>query len=566
MSQCRNTRCAIYTRKSSEEGLEQNFNSLDAQREACEAYVLSQKHEGWTVAPGRYDDGGFSGGNIARPGLVRLLEDVRAKRIDVIVVYKVDRLTRSLADFAKIVEVFDAEGISFVAVTQQFNTTTSMGRLTLNVLLSFAQFEREIAGERIRDKIRASRQKGMWMGGSVPLGYEVKDRALVINESEAAKVRLIYTQYLESGSVSDLANDLTRRGIRSHLRATQSGRTVGGHVLTRGSLYLMLQNPVYIGTVVHKGARYRGLHQPIIEPVLWERVQRRLAENRVEHRRQTRAQAPSPLTGLVFDSSGERLTPTHARRGSLRYRYYVSQMLMNGQAKSDKMSKRWRVPATELETAVVNSLTALLGNHGELTSLFNLGRLSPVETMAVFEAANRLSQSLRETELARLRTWLQSLVTRIEIAEASIAVILNLAEVCQALELSPLDSDEKQFHTLTAPIRLTKRGVEQRLVIGNGVVVTRRDATLVQAIARAHAWFEDIRVGRIADLTQLAIREQLPRSYVQAHMPLACLAPKIIQAILEGRQPADLTLKQLMYRTALSADWDTQCRQLQFES
>ena len=229
MTERKRTRCAIYTRKSSEEGLEQDFNSLDAQREACEAYVLSQKHEGWSVLPDRYDDGGFSGGNMERPGLVRLLDDIRAKRVDVIVVYKVDRLTRSLAEFAKIVEVFDAQGISFVAVTQQFNTTTSMGRLTLNVLLSFAQFEREIAGERIRDKFRASRQKGMWMGGSVPLRYEVQDRALIINDIEAVKVRLIYKRYLELGSVRDLAGYLDSNGIRSHRRATQSGKMIGGH-------------------------------------------------------------------------------------------------------------------------------------------------------------------------------------------------------------------------------------------------------------------------------------------------------------------------------------------------
>lgn len=241
----------------------------------------------------------------------------------------------------------------------------------------------------------------------------------------------------------------------------------------------------------------------------------------------------------------------------------MSQTLVTGQAKSNKISKQWRVPATELETAVVISITALLDNHAELTSVFNLGRLSPVEMTAVLEAAIRLSQSLREPDLARLRTSLQSLVTRIVIAEASIAVTLKLAEMRQALGLLPFESDEEEFHTLTAPVRVTKRGVEQRLVIGNGVGTTRRDATLVQAIARAYVWFDDIRTGRTADLTQLAIREQLPRSYVQAHMPLACLAPRIIQAILEGRQPEDLTLKQLMYRTELSADWDTQCRQLQ---
>ena len=239
-----------------------------------------------------------------RPGLVRLLDDIRAKRIDVIVVYKVDRLTRSLADFAKIVEVLDAQGVSFVAVTQQFNTTTSMGRLTLNVLLSFAQFEREIAGERIRDKIKASRQKGMWMGGTVPLGYEVKARALVINDVEAAKVRLIFKRYLQLGSVHDLAGDLDRQGIRSHRRATQSGKIIGGHRISRGNLYLMLQNPVYIGLVVHKGTSYPGLHPPIIERGVWDRVQAKLADNRGEHRSQVRARVPSPLAGLVFDNGG----------------------------------------------------------------------------------------------------------------------------------------------------------------------------------------------------------------------------------------------------------------------
>ncbi|MEE9590125.1 MAG: recombinase family protein, partial [Hyphomicrobiaceae bacterium] len=249
-------RCAIYTRKSSDEGLEQDFNSLDAQREACAAYVASQKHEGWVEIPDRYDDGGFSGGNMERPGLKQLMSDIRAKRVDVIVVYKVDRLTRSLADFAKIVEILDAQGISFVAVTQQFNTTTSMGRLTLNVLLSFAQFEREIAGERIRDKIKASRQKGMWMGGGVPLGYDVQNRALVINETEAAKVRMIYERYLQLRSVHPLATELEEKWIYSHRRTTQDGRMIGGRPLTRGNLYMILRNPVYVGLVVHKGTTY----------------------------------------------------------------------------------------------------------------------------------------------------------------------------------------------------------------------------------------------------------------------------------------------------------------------
>jgi len=307
MAERKIARCAIYTRKSSDEGLDQDFNSLDAQREACAAYIASQKHEGWRALPDRYDDGGFSGGNLDRPGQLRLLSDIKARRVDVIVVYRVDRLTRSLADFAKIVEVLDAQGVSFVAVTQQFNTTTSMGRLTLNVLLSFAQFEREIAGERIRDKIAASKAKGMWMGGNVPLGYDTRDRSLVINPDEATKVCLIFARYLELQSVHLLADELRTKGIRSHRRMTQDGRLIGGHPISRGHLYVLLRNPIYIGRVVHKGASYPGLQEPIIDQSLWDRVQALLDGNRVLDRRKVRSRMPSPLAGLVFDSAGERL-------------------------------------------------------------------------------------------------------------------------------------------------------------------------------------------------------------------------------------------------------------------
>jgi len=565
MGERKRIRCAIYTRKSSEEGLEQDFNSLDAQREACEAYILSQKHEGWATLPERFDDGGFSGGNMERPGLVRLLNDIRAKRVDVIVVYKVDRLTRSLADFAKIVEVFDAHGVSFVAVTQQFNTTTSMGRLTLNVLLSFAQFEREIAGERIRDKIKTSRQKGMWMGGSVPLGYEVKGRALVINDIEAAKVRMIFRRYLELGSVRPLAHELNSKGIRSHRRPTQDGKMIGGNRISRGNLYLMLQNPVYIGMVVHKGSKHPGLHQPIIEQDVWERVQAQIAENRVRHRDQSGARVPSPLAGLVFDSTGERLTPTHARRASLRYRYYVSHTLVIGRPRADVASKRWRIPAVELENAVVSTLTSFLNNQSELSTILQLDQLSPDETAAVLETAVDLSRSIDANNLAEFRRAKKALVARIEIAEAMIAISFNLPALRAALRLPPLTSDEAATHTIGVPVGVTKRGVEQKLVIGGGVVrPAKRDELLVKAIARAHAWFDDLRAGRVSDISQIAKREQLPRTYVQAHLPLAFLAPKIVHEILDGQQPADLTLKQLMYRTDIAPDWAMQSRQLGF--
>ena len=312
-------RCAIYTRKSSEEGLEQEFNSLQAQREACEAFITSQKGEGWQTLPAHYDDGGWSGGTLDRPALQRLLADIRASKVDVVVVYKIDRLTRSLLDFAKIVEVFDAHGVSFVSVTQAFNTSTSMGRLTLNVLLSFAQFEREVTGERIRDKIAASKQKGMWMGGFVPLGYDVKDRMLVINKEEAESVRFIFRRYLELGSVYKLKAELDAKRITSKRRLNANGKARGGRPIAAGALYHLLQNPIYCGRIGHKGQSYEGMHEAIIEPELWEAVQRSLEGNSRERRNGTSAKEPSLLAGLIVDAEGKRLDtfPCRQRRQAL---------------------------------------------------------------------------------------------------------------------------------------------------------------------------------------------------------------------------------------------------------
>ena len=325
-------RCAVYTRKSSEEGLEQEFNSLDAQREACEAYIVSQKHEGWTALAARYDDGAYSGGTMERPALQRLLEDIRARKIEMVVVYKVDRLTRSLADFAKIVEIFDAQGVSFVSVTQAFNTTSSMGRLTLNVLLSFAQFEREVTGERIRDKIAASKKKGMWMGGQPALGYDVKERKLVVNEPEAATVRAIFRRYLELGSVRALRDDLAARGFVSKRRVAADGSPYGGQRFSRGALYLMLKNPLYRGQTVHKDKTFPGEHAAIVDEELWAKVQSQLEEHRVERREGGTPVEPSVLTGLLFDADAEPMTPTHAVKKGTRYRYYVSRRLITGKA------------------------------------------------------------------------------------------------------------------------------------------------------------------------------------------------------------------------------------------
>jgi site-specific DNA recombinase len=325
-------RCAVYTRKSSEEGLEQAFNSLDAQREACEAYITSQKHEGWTALANLYDDGAYSGGTMDRPALQRLLDDIRTGKIDVVVVYKVDRLTRSLADFAKIIEVFDAQRVSFVSVTQAFNTTSSMGRLTLNVLLSFAQFEREVTGERIRDKIAASKKKGMWMGGQPSLGYDVKERKLVVNEAEAETVRGIFRRYIELGTVRALRDDLAAAGVVSKRRMAADRSAYGGQRFSRGALYLMLKNRIYRGKIVHKGIAFPGEHAAIVDEELWGRVQSHLEVNRIERREGDKALEPSLLAGIVFDASSEPMTPTHAVKKGTRYRYYTSRRLITGPA------------------------------------------------------------------------------------------------------------------------------------------------------------------------------------------------------------------------------------------
>src|SRR3981189_1318117 len=317
-------RCAVYTRKSSEEGLEQAFNSLHAQREACEAFIKSQRHEGWTCLPQAYDDGGLSGATLDRPALQQLLADIQAGKIDAVVTYKVDRLTRSLADFAKIVEIFDARGVSFVSVTQQFNTTTAMGRLTLNVLLSFAQFEREVTGERIRDKIAASKRKGMWMGGIVPLGYEVCDRRIVIDEREAETVRYIFRQYLELGCVRLLKEDLDRGGVVSKRRTSKSGIESGGHSFSRGALYALLSNPIYVGEIRHKNLRHPGQNQAIVDRAVWERTQQQLQEHRVRTKSHDASSEKSPLIGRLVDENGDGLTPSHTRKGERKYRYYGS--------------------------------------------------------------------------------------------------------------------------------------------------------------------------------------------------------------------------------------------------
>ncbi|HWZ69398.1 MAG TPA: recombinase family protein, partial [Stellaceae bacterium] len=388
-------RCAIYTRKSSEEGLEQEFNSLQAQSEACEAYIRSQRHEGWTLARTRYDDGGFSGGNTERPALQRLLADIRGGRIDIIVVYKVDRLTRSLADFARLVEIFDAQGVSFVSVTQQFNTTSSMGRLTLNVLLSFAQFEREVTGERIRDKIAASKKKGMWMGGNVPLGYDASERTLIVNPYEAETVRRIFALYIELGSVRRVKEEADRLWLSTKRSATASGTERGGRSFSRGHIYNLLSNPIYIGEIAHKGQLYPGQHSALIDTETWTAVRDQIATNTTSHRRRADAAEPSLLVGVLVDARGERFTPSHAVKRGRRYRYYVSAALIT-EAGTDR-AHGWRLQAQEIEDAVIRVLTNALTSPAMLLEHLGTGCIASDQTRKMLDRATRLAAALNRS-------------------------------------------------------------------------------------------------------------------------------------------------------------------------
>ena len=366
MSDVTRLRCAVYTRKSTEEGLDQEFNSLDAQREACSAFIASQASLGWKLVPAAYDDGGISGGTMERPALQRMLQDIRDRKIDVVVVYKIDRLTRSLTDFGKIVEVFDASGVSFVSVTQQFNTTTSMGRLMLNVLLSFAQFEREVTAERIRDKIAASKKKGMWMGGVVPFGYRVESRKLIIDESEAPTVRQLFDRYLELQSVRALVEEAAASGLTTRSIRRKNGTQHVTRPFGRGNLYHLLSNPIYVGKIRHRALVHEGEHQAIIDPELFEAAQALLAKQAPRRRSTTNSEGQHLLTGLVYDEAGEKLRSVHANKKGIRYLYYVSKQLMNGTSSrkleqvaneeapsSDLKSENgWRLPARELESMV----------------------------------------------------------------------------------------------------------------------------------------------------------------------------------------------------------------------
>ena len=490
-------RCAIYTRKSTEHNLDLAFNSLDAQREASEAYIKSQAHEGWSLVPTAYDDGGLSGASLDRPALQQLLEAVRARKIDIIVVYKVDRLTRSLADFAKLVELFDEYDVSFVSVTQSFNTTTSMGRLTLNVLLSFAQFEREVIGERVRDKIAASKRKGIWVGGPVPLGYRSVDKKLEVVPAEADLVRKIFADYLRLKSIAVLAASLNAEGLKPKPRKLANGKSVQAAAFTVGPLAHLLKNRFYVGEVVYKGEVHPGSQEPIVSRDLFEMVQARITDGKVA-RQALRSASPAILTGKLFDDRGHAMSPTHANKAGVRYRYYTSQALLQGR-KEDAGSVS-RVSAPEVEKLVLNAL----------------------------DTAAQSSDASSE------RHQIDSRVDCIVVASKHLGVTLS-------------GSDDEPAATITVPFVTTgnpRKGVMHAPASG-GVIDGKTQTVLLAAIARSIRWIDEITSDASADFHRIAEREGVVERHIRLLAPLAYLSPRIIEAIAEGRAPAGLTVTSL---------------------
>jgi site-specific DNA recombinase len=561
--QKKSIRCAIYTRKSSEEGLEQPFNSLDAQREACAAFIASQRHEGWRPIPALYDDGGYSGGDMDRPALKRMLDDVAAGKVDTIVVYKVDRLTRSLADFAKIVEALDAKGVSFVSVTQQFNTTTSMGRLTLNILLSFAQFEREVTGERIRDKIAASKRKGMWMGGRVPLGYDVKQRKLIANDEEAKLVNNLYNWYLELGSVSKLKAYLDHHNIKSKQRISAAGIPSGGASFYPGALYLVLQNPVYRGEIRHGNQSYPGVHEAIIQQDLWEKVQNRLRSDN-GGRQGIRANCSSMLAGVLQDIDGKLFHPSHTVKNGKRYRYYFSRTTVNG---SSGETTSIRLPAYDVEKQVSLRLQSFLRSPNEVIKSLVLPEDPPETTRKLLTGAERWAAEWPTVSPAALRELVRKVVWRVvvhsdtidlETSRSALRAVLTNDEPGESTgEELQQDASRDELVRLKVETRLRRCGGELRLVVSPDRAGPEKVTPMLKTIVRAHKWREGMLDGSISNQTSIAKQVGFKSEYLRRVLGCAFLAPDIIEAILDEHQPVDLTVKRLS-RRRLPLDWEEQ--------
>ena len=543
-------KCAVYTRKSSENGLEQEFNSLDAQRESSEAYIKSQQHEGWVLIKDEYNDGGFSGGNTDRPGLRKLLEDIATGRINVVVVYKVDRLTRSLSDFAKLVELFDEHGVSFVSVTQQFNTTSSMGRLTLNVLLSFAQFEREVTGERIRDKVEASRKKGIWMGGHPPLGYDIVERKLIVNEAEAKTVQHIFERYLELKSASALKRELDDHGYRSKRWTSSSNRTYGGKPFKRGALYYILNNRLYNGEAVHKGNAYPGEHDPIICPSVWDKVQVLLNQNAIHHEKGLNHREPSLLRGLLFDDRGNHMSPSHSNKKGRRYRYYVSQAV--SQQRKHEAGSVTRIPAHDIEALVMEKVGEAINTEPELQDVWS------------------------KLDLGKQTDLLRTITKSVTVGQSQVQINISkngLRAVCQQKiwenDVNPIVNSEEtgddEFLEITVPVTIKKNGSEKVIVLPGTDIEDGEPSphtAMITAIVKAHDWVAKLKSGEVKSVNELSQRFNMNRRYIARLLRLAFLAPDINESILEGTQPKFLSLYDLI--KPMPVEWGGQRKALGF--
>jgi site-specific DNA recombinase len=521
-------RCAIYTRKSTEHNLDLEFNSLDAQREACEAYIKSQAHEGWRLTPGRYDDGAFSGASLDRPALQQLLAEVRSGKIDVIVVYKVDRLTRSLADFAKLVELFDQRSVAFVSVTQSFNTTSSMGRLTLNVLLSFAQFEREVIGERVRDKIAASKRKGIWVGGPVPLGYASINKKLMVVPEEAETVRLIFRRYLELGSIGALMQDLDRRRLRTKRQVGSNGQSRGGIRFGVGPLAHLLRNRFYIGEVVYRGKVHSGEHEPIVDQTLFEAVQTKLAGSATARQLRLKG-SPAILAGRIFDDRDNRMTPTHTNKRGARYRYYVSHALL--QKRNDEAGSVPRVPAPEIESVVLNALREHFG----------------------------IDENREQPTAADDREQIEHQLDRIVVQREALEI--HLASSSEHPEGISTDTSGRSERGDAPPSIITVPWSAASFEEVKGIVCVpspqpgmdlRTREALLRAIAMARTWINDLVEGRVSTIAEIAEREGKVERHIRLLAPLAFASPRIISMLIDGAAPPDPTVTSLAKRLAYS--------------
>lgn len=560
----RTVRCAIYTRKSTEEGLEQEFNSLDAQRESAEAYIASQKHDGWVALPDRYDDGGFSGGNLERPALGRLLEDIKAKRVDCVVVYKVDRLSRSLFDFAKVVEIFDASGVSFVSVTQQFNTTTSMGRLTLNILLSFAQFEREVIGERIRDKMSASRKKGKWVGGRPPLGYDVDFNAkkLVVNPDEAVLVRRIFTRFVQLRSNTALMKELQAEGLTSKTWTTKTGKVHRGVPLDRNSFYKMLSNFVYIGKVSYKGSIYQGEHEAIIDMPLWNEVHEILAEPKQSRANRSRSKTYALLSGLVrCHHCGRTMSENQGTSHTgARHRYYRCQGSMKRGADSCQLSG---LNAINLESVVVQHLRHVLASPEVLARIGPQiepakGEIDHQQALACMKRIDEVWDQLFPMERNRIA---KLLIDKVVVSLDRVVMRLK----CRGYEHLAMEIGGASVAFPEEGIAEIPLAVQARRRCGRTTLIRPADPTalapeaqvpkprpedeapdeLTLALARAFAWQRELESGKFASVTDLARRENVHESYIRRQLQLTLLAPSTVRKILDGTHDWAISLNRI---------------------